>query len=205
MLISNSNLTGLPVLSVQDSGRIATLSRSIVDPSDLKIIAFRVYGATSESGGNILDAKSIRECSNLGVIIDSRDEFVADDEIIKISEVLKLNFDLIGLKVETKKGSKLGKVIDYTVTHDNFSVQQLIVKRPTLKSFLDPELTIPRAEIVEVTDDKIIVRDEEKTIKERAMKEDFVPNFVNPFRKTEPVHSPADVDDSATNSRTKSN
>lgn len=204
MLISNSNLMNLPVLSMQDSDRIATLTRSIIDPNDLKIIAFRAYGAVGEDGGNILDAKSIREYSDLGVVIDSRDEFVKDDDVIKISEVLKLNFDLIGLKVETKKGSKLGKIIDYTVTDDNFSVQQVIVKRPALKSFLDPELTIPRSEIVEVTDDKIIVKDEEKTIRERAMKEDFVPNFVNPFRKTEPAHSAADVDDSTTNSLAKS-
>ena len=117
---------------------------------------------------------------------------------------MELNFNVVGLKVETKKGSKLGKVTDFTVTSDNFSVQQIIVKRPAIKSFLDPELIIPRAEIVEITDYKIIVRDEEKVIKERALKEDFVPNFVNPFRKTEvPAGSHAELDDS-TISRTKS-
>lgn len=204
MLIYNSRLLTTPVLSVQDSGRIATISNSIVDPDALKIIAFRVYGAVSDGGGNILDARSVREYSNFGLVIDSRDELITDTDVIKIKEVLELNFNLIGLKVETKKGTKLGKIIDYTVTNDNFSVQQLIVKRPSLKSFLDPELVVPRAEIVEITDDKIIVRDEEKTIKERALKEDFVPNFVNPFRKTEPAHSSAKVeDDSATSSLTK--
>ena len=49
----------------------------------------------------------------------------------------------------------------------------------------DPELTIPRTEIVEITDYKIIVKDEEKTIKDRAENEDFIPNFVNPFRNQE--------------------
>ena len=105
----------------------------------------------------------------------------------------KLNFNLIGLKVETKKGSKLGKVSDYTVTDDNFSVQQIIVKRPLIKSFVDPELTIPRKEIVEITDYKIIVKDEEKVIRARAEKEDFIPNFVNPFRKNEQDLAPADT------------
>lgn len=185
MLIPNSQLINLPVLSMQDSGRIGSLVNTIIDPDSLKIIAFRVHGAVGEGGGNLLDARSIREYSSYGVVIDSRDELIADSDVVKIKNVLELNFSLIGLKVETKKGSKLGKVIDFTVTEDNFSVQQIIVKRPTIKSFLDPELTIPRSEIVEVTDYKIIVRDEEKVIKERALKEDFVPNFVNPFRKTE--------------------
>lgn len=192
MLVYNSKLLNAPVLSVQDSGRIATISSTIVDPDSLKIIAFRVIGATNTEGGNILDARSIREYSTYGLVIDSSDELIGDHDVVKIEKVLELNFSPIGLKVETKKGSKLGKVTDFTVTNDNFSIQQIVVKRPTIKSLLDPELIIPRAEIVEITDYKIIVRDEEKVIKERALKEDFVPNFVNPFRKTEPVHSPAE-------------
>lgn len=195
-----------PVLSVQDSGRIGTLSFPVIDPDTLKIVAFRVHGAMNDEGGNLLDVRSIREHSEYGVVIDSRDELVLDSDIMKLEKILALNFDLLGLKVESKKGTKLGRIIDYAVTADNFSVQQLIVKRPTLKSFLDPELTIPRSEIVEITDDKVIVKDEEKTIKERAMNEDFIPNFVNPFRKTEPAHSPAELDDddSETNSRESS-
>ena len=203
MLVSNTKLTGLPILSVQDSGRVGSIANTVIDPDTLKIIAFRVYGATNSEGGNILDVKSVREYSKFGLVIDSTDELVKDDDIVKIEKVLALNFSPIGLKVETKKGTKLGKVTDFTVTEDNFSIQQIIVKRPTIKSFLDPELVIPRAEIVEVTDYKIIVRDEEKVIKERAMKEDFVPNFVNPFRKTEPAHSSADIEDDSTTSRTK--
>ena len=61
-----------------------------------------------------------------------------------------------------------------------------------MKSLMDPELTIPRKEIIEVTDYKVIVKDEEKVIKEKAEKEDFIPNFVNPFRKSEQDLSPAD-------------
>lgn len=200
MLIYNSKLLNLPVLSVQDSGRVAVISNTIIDPDSLKIIAFRVHGAISAEGGNLLDTRSVREYSNFGIVIDSTDELILDDDVVKIKDVLALNFSLLGLKVETKKGSKLGKVIDFTVTDDNFSVQQIIVKRPTIKSFWDSELTIPRSEIVEITDYKIIVRDEEKVIRERALKEDFVPNFVNPFRKTEPspapdhIETPADKD-----------
>ena len=200
LLVASSKLVGLAILSVQDSRRIATISSAIIDPDSLKIIAFRVYGATNAEGGNILDARSIREYSSMGVVIDSADELVSDGDVVKIKKVLELNFNLIGLKVETKKHSKLGKISDFTVTVDNFSVQQIIVKRPSIKSFLDPELTIPRSEIVEVTDYKVIVRDEEKVIRERALNEDFVPNFVNPFRKTESspapnhIESPADTD-----------
>lgn len=201
MLVAASRLTGTPILSMQATSQIASLGTPIVDPNTLKIIAFYLTGPlVDKSPANILDVKSVREYSRFGMVIDSIDELVEPDDVIKISEVLKLNFELSGLKVETKKGSKLGKVSDYTVTDDNFSVQQIIVKRPLIKSFVDPELTIPRKEIVEITDYKVIVKDEEKIIKEKIEKEEFIPNFVNPFRKTEQAPSsvdsqnPADID-----------
>lgn len=193
MLVAASRLIGTPILSMQASGQIASVSSAIVDPTSLKIVGFYLSGPlVNKSAANILDTSSIREYSRYGMVIDSIDELVEPEDVIKISKVLELNFELLDLKVETKKGSKLGKVSDYIVTDDNFTVQQIIVKRPLIKSFVDPELTIPRKEIVEVTDYKIIVKDEEKVIKEKAEKEDFIPNFVNPFRKNEQDLSPAD-------------
>ena len=193
MLVYHSKLLGTPILSVQASGMIAEVSDIIVNPDNLKIIALRVSGPTINPSSSILDISSIREYSNAGMVIDSADELVSPDDVVKIKNVLDLNFGLIGLKVETKKGSHLGKIFDFTIDSDSFMVQQIIVKRPTIKSFLDPELTIHRREIVEVNDYKVIVKDEEKVIKARAAKEDFVPNFVNPFRTHEPGFAPADT------------
>ena len=194
MLITTSKLIGTPILSMQAGGAIGRVSECIIDPDTLKIIAFRAEGGPiPRTGANLLTTSSIREYSNFGMVIDSADEFIDSEDVVKISKILALNFNLIGLKVESKKGSKLGKVMDYTVTSDDFVVQQLIVHRPALKSFIDPELTIHRKEIVEITDYKVIVKDEEKTIKKKAETEDFVPNFVNPFREQQPGFAPADT------------
>ena len=192
MLVYASKLIGAPILSMQSAGPIGAIADSIVDPNSLKILAFYISGPLVKNT-NILDTKSIREYSKYGCVVDSIEDLAEKDDIIKVSKIIDLNFSLIGLKVETKKGTKLGKVIDFTITPDDFSVQQIVVKRPLVKSFLDPELIIPRAEIVEITDYKIIVKDEEKVIKARAEKEDFIPNFVNPFRKTEQDLAPADT------------
>ena len=192
MLIYNSKLINTPVLSVQAGGVIAFLDKPIIDPDSLKILAFFVTGPMVQSSENILDVKSIREYSHLGVVIDEIEELVGEEDVVKIKKVLELNFDLIGLSVETKKGTKLGKIIDFTTASEDFVIKQLVVKRPLIKSLTDSELIIPRSEIVEITDYKIIVKDEEKTIKARAKKEDFIPNFVNPFR--EPGFAPAQTE-----------
>ena len=194
MLVTNSKLIGTTILSVQAGGPIASITSPIIDPDNLKIIAFELEGpAAPKNGANILDVSSIREYSNLGMVVDDADEFVTADDVIKISDVLALNFNLIDLKVKTRKGTKLGHIQDFTVNPVDFIIQQIIVKRPPVKAFLDPELTISRREIIEVTDYEVVVKDEEKVLKQRAEKEGFVPNFVNPFREKQPGFAPADI------------
>ena len=193
MLVSATRLVGMPVLSVRAGGAVSRISEIIVDPFLLKIMAFRLQGGVVAKGSaDYMMSSSIREYSSYGIVIDDVEELVVSSDVVHLVDILEYNFSLIGMKVESRKGSKLGKIIDFTVDSDNFEVQQLIVKRPIIKSLMDPELTIARKEIVEVTNDKIIIKDEEKKLKEKATKEDFVPNFVNPFRNPESGFAPAD-------------
>ena len=194
MLVSATRLVGMPVLSVRAGGAVSRISEIIVDPFLLKIMAFRLQGGVVAKGSaDYMMSSSIREYSSYGIVIDDVEELVVSSDVVHLADILEYNFSLIGMKVESRKGSKLGKIIDFTVDSDNFEVQQLIVKRPIIKSLMDPELTIARKEIVEVTNDKIIIKDEEKKLKEKATKEDFVPNFVNPFRNPESGYAPADT------------
>ncbi len=135
---------------------------------------------------DILPVASVREFSRLGMVIDSVDELVGADDIIRIKEILDLNFSLPGLKVITRKNAKLGKVSDYTVEIGGWYIQQIIVQRPVMKALFDPELRIARTKIVEVDDYKVVVKDEHEKVKskvEQVKPVDFVPNFVNPFRE----------------------
>lgn len=184
MLINASRLIGCPVLSLHIGGRMATVTEVIVDPNQLQIIACRVEGPLVNNGevGDLLPMQSVREFSPLGMIVDSADVLAEEDDIVQLKKILDLHFSLPGLKVETKKGTKLGKVSDYVVESTIWQIQQLIVHRPVMKSLIDPELIISRSEIREVNDYKVIVKDEESKIREKA-KADFVPSFVNPFRE----------------------
>ena len=194
MLIRSTRLTDFPVLSLHIGGRIARVVAPIVDPNDLKIIAYRVDGPlVGREVGDILPVSSIREYSPIGFIVDSSDELVAADDIVRVRDVLALHFDLVGLKVVSRKGTKLGKVIDYTADADSGLIQQLIVQRPIFKALIDPELTISRSQIHEVTDYEVIVKDEEAKIRKTAQA-DFVPNFINPFREPDYSSEPSTTD-----------
>lgn len=184
MLVNNTQLVRCPVLSLHVGQPIAETVEPIIDPNDLKIVGFVVRGGVIGGEiGNILRAESVREYSNIGMIVDSEDVFVSRVDVVKIDEIMSLEFKLIGLKCVTKKGTKLGKIIGYTIEPTTFEIMQIVIQRPTFKAFIDPELIISRNEIVEVDDYKVTVKDEEDKIRKRATKEDFVPNFVNPFRQ----------------------
>jgi sporulation protein YlmC with PRC-barrel domain len=197
MLLNSSRLTGCPVLSLHLGGPIGRVTGEVVDPNDLKIIALNVDGPQTGDGdhGDILDVRSVREFSNIGMIIDSIDDLVSKGEVIKFDEIMDLNFSVIGLTVKTKKGKKLGKIVDYTFDPESMQIMQFIVKRPMMKSLLDPELVIGRSQIKEVNDYELIVKDDEQKIQKESGKKDFVPNFVNPFRDSNLATNEATVEE----------
>ncbi len=188
MILEASKLIGFRILSLRSGGVISTIESIIVDPNDLKILGFFLNKNTvSFDSGAILDVRSIREFSHLGMIIDSDEELLNVGDVVKIDEMVKLNFQPINFKVKTQNKTNVGTVIDYTVDVNDFYIQQLTVKRPILKSFIDPELIINRSEILEINDEAIIVKDElaKQKGREKLEQEEFVPNFVNPFRQND--------------------
>ena len=184
MLVVGSKLIGMAVMSVHVGGEIARVKTPIVDPAGLRVIGYELTGPLLRGmKEQILLTDDVREYGRLGLIIDSRDELVAQEDVVRIDEVMKLNFDLVGLKVVTKKGQRLGKVSDYLLDTSDFLIAKIIVQRPIVKSLLDPELVIDRVEIIEIDDYKLVVKDEEAKLKVKEKKMQFAPNFVNPFRE----------------------
>lgn len=203
MLLTGSKITGTPVLSLHTGGAIAFVQSAVIDPEDLRVIAYVLEGPYLKNNpdvGNILMTDDIREVSRSGLIVDSSDRFVEREEVIHLDEVMNLNFNLVGLKVVTQKDKKIGKISDYTLDSGTFSVYQLIVQRPFMAAFLDPVLTINRSQIIEIDDYKITIKHDKAQIKAPKTKakepasEDFTPNYSNPFRK------PAYTDEDATES-----
>lgn len=186
MLVIGSNLINYPVLSLHLGGLVSHTVEPVIDPESLAVIAYTLNAREIDEpeAGDILMIEDVREFSEDGLIINSTDNLVNREDVIKLDKIMDLGFKLIGLKVVTKDGKKLGKVIDYTLDSGSFSIFQLIVQRPFFDAIVDPELTINRSQIVEIDDDKITIKHDKQKVKlPKAGGKDFVPNYVNPFRK----------------------
>ena len=181
MLIEGSKLLKYPILSLHTASRIAEVKGLVIDPNFLKVVAFEI-SAVSSKQRLFLEASSVREFSKMGMIVDSDEEFVEKDDVIKLKETIDLGFSLDNMKVVSKKKAMLGRIEDFIINTEDFQIMQLIVKRPIYKALIDPELVIGRSDIHEINDSEIIVKSEEGTIMKKSGTLDFVPNFVNTFK-----------------------
>ncbi|MDR1032984.1 MAG: hypothetical protein LBL84_03160 [Candidatus Nomurabacteria bacterium] len=187
MLLLGSKLIGTNVLSLQTGHPIGATTRPVIDPGSLKILAYFVDGPLiKQQPENILRIDEVREFGSMGMIVDSIEDLVAKDDVVKIKQILSLNFGLIGHRVVTKKGKKVGKVTDYSLDSNSFIIQQLIVHRPLMNSFNVPEVTIHRSQIIEIDDYKVVIDDDRSKVPAAANTvASKNTGFINPFRKEE--------------------
>lgn len=194
MLISDSRLSNSPVMSLHAGGRIGSLKKPIINPANLRIIAYEIAAQQGKDATYLLTS-DIREYGSLGAIIDMADDFISPGDVIKLDELIALNFTLIGMAVHNEDGKKLGKVSGYTVETVHFDIQQLQVKGGILQSLRDTTgLIIHRSQIIEINNTAIIV----KSTKEKSAEPVSTVTrgaFINPFR---PAHPPQPESSSVT-------
>ena len=185
MLILGSRLKDTPVMSLQTGTRLARIAAPVIDPANLKIVAYEVDGPLLAEHPSFLRTADIREMGGVGMIIDSNDELIGLHDVIKIKELHDLQFALVGMPVVDELKHKLGKVDDYTLESDSFVIQQLNVGHGILKGLTDTGKLIHRSQIVEINDDAIIVKTTAKKTAEPVLQATRT-EFVNPFRTPAP-------------------
>lgn len=183
MLLTGSQLIDTPVMGLQTGKELARTSEAVINPHSLAIIAYHIVGPHLDSDPSYLRTADIRELGSLGMIVDSSDEFVEPDDIINDKSIYELEFELEGKHVIDDRHTKIGKVTDYVVDVDSFVIQQLLIKKPLLKSFSDDEILVHRSQIIEVNDNTIIIKSGK--LKEPAVSK-ANRNYVNPFRQSSP-------------------
>ncbi len=182
MILLGSMLGNTPVVSIQTGGELARLDYPVIDPANLSIVAYEVHrlNGVVDKTPLLLRIADVRELSDLGLIIDSEDEFVHPEDIVRLQDIYERHFRLVGIRVLDEHRHKLGKVTDFTLESGSFYVQQLTVRRPILKSLNDTELIIHRSQIIEINNTAIVVHSQAKAPEPEL--HEIVGSYVNPFR-----------------------
>lgn len=186
MLLPIHRLIDSPIMSLQTGMTLATIGHPVVDPRQLKVVAFHVNGSRLSHTKSVLHPEDIREISDIGVIVDSDESLMPLDDLVRLKEVVEFGFQLDHIRVETEQGKLLGHVTNYAIDPESYFVQQLYTKPSLLRSITTTGLTIHRKQIASINNHRLVVKDptvpaEKEPLLEQAR------NFVNPFRSPVPT------------------
>jgi sporulation protein YlmC with PRC-barrel domain len=167
MLLLSEAVINKPVLSLRTGGVVALMESAIINPANLKIEGLYCQDRISKNK-LILLYQDIRNVVSQGAIVNDYDVLSSPDILVRLQDVLKLKFSLVGKSVYTVQKEKVGKVKDFAFDSDTFFVQKLYVGRSLTKSFSGGQLSIDRNQVVEVTTNKIIIQDILKPVDARS-------------------------------------
>lgn len=128
----------------------------LINPNNLKLEGFWCKNGRRQQ---ILVAQDVRDVLPQGIVVNDEDVLSDPSELVRLKEIVAINFELLGKPVETSGGQKLGKINDYATETGSMIIKKLYVAQPIYKNFSGGTLGIDRTQIVEITDKKIVVND----------------------------------------------
>ena len=145
-------------MSLRTGQQVATTTKVIINPNNLKIEGF--YCADRFKHKElILLYQDIREVIPQGIVINDHDVLAEPEDLVRLKDILQLDFQLLGKQVVTLSKQRLGKVTDFATEIETMYIQKIYVSQGLLKGLTHGNLGIDRNQINEITDKKIIVND----------------------------------------------
>jgi sporulation protein YlmC with PRC-barrel domain len=158
MLQLSANLLNKSVLSLRTGSPIATITGAVINPHNLKIEGFYCQDRFDKQE-LILLYQDIRDLLPQGYVVNDHDVLVESDELVRLQDVLKLNFELIGKPVVTLNKEKVGRVSDFAAETETMFIQKIYVSQSILKSLTGGSLSVDRTQINEITPKKVVIND----------------------------------------------
>jgi sporulation protein YlmC with PRC-barrel domain len=158
MLQLSETLLNRPVMSLRTGTMVATTVDAIINPNNLKIEGFYCQD-TREKQPLVLLYQDIRELIPQGFVVDDHDVLVEPDELVRLKDILRLDFQILGKQVETSAKEKVGKVSDYAADSATMYIQRLYISQSVFKSLTGGNLSVDRTQIVEITNKKVIIQE----------------------------------------------
>lgn len=158
MLVLRDQLLNIPIMSLQTGTKLGTSSQAIIDPHNLKIVAFYCFGPHIEHRPAVVHVSDIREFSHIGIIVDSSEVIMDPSELPRLQAILDLSFQLEGKLAVEENGHRIGRVNTYSVETTTFYISKLHINPPLLQRLTLSDIIIDRSQIISIDDHKIVVK-----------------------------------------------
>lgn len=145
-------------MSLRTGQQVAIAHVPIINPNNLKIEGFYCNDRFTKAQ-LVLLYQDIRDIIPQGFVIDDHDVLTPADELVRLKDVMQLDFTLIGKPVVTISKERVGKVSDYATELETMYIQKIYVSQSVFKSLAGGNLGVDRSQINEITDRKIIINE----------------------------------------------
>jgi uncharacterized protein YrrD len=153
MLLQASQIIGLPIGSTDTQERVGTISDIVVDPDSGQLLGF-VVKTGFLSGTKVLSFHDVTGLDHAAVLVRNADVVLPPQEVAPIKSTLAEKRPLLGQRVVTEGGTRLGKVVDMVINAESAMATKLYV------SHLLEERIVPLDKVIKVTKDRIVVKDD---------------------------------------------
>ncbi|PIQ75715.1 hypothetical protein COU78_02995 [Candidatus Peregrinibacteria bacterium CG10_big_fil_rev_8_21_14_0_10_49_24] len=177
-----STCLGAQVVQNSSEEVLGTLANVLINPDSGTIEGFYVFVPSGLSSGILF-------CSSLDIVrfgarvhIRSEDSLCDPRDIIRLQSLLEDNRPVLGQRVRTESGQKLGRCKDIQFNTDTMKLEWVFPKK-----LFSWGRGVPVADIVEVRSDAIIVRDAPRPVLQQS--EEAHVSVFDPLETPEPTVS----------------
>jgi len=162
MLRFGNDLLGVNVSSIDSSRIIAVVIDVLLNPNDLSVAAL-ICNKRSSGEDLYLLPQDIHDYTGPAITVQNEEALTQDEDMIKLRDVITINFKLVGKRVISDSKRKVGKVTEYVIDDETFKIMKIHAKPIITKLLKSSDLIISRTQIVELNDKEVVVR--ESTVK----------------------------------------
>lgn len=180
MLKFFSELKDWDVVSLHTQSKIAKVHDFLFDPRNGSVPAVIVstkgmagfgvgLGAGLGKKLSLLPAESILGWQDNLLFIHDEESISLPGEIVRLKELVDGHFDLIGARVVTESGGRIGAVEDYIIETKMLHIAKLVVRRQIWWFFSFQEV-VPIKRVISMEPRRIVIKDDEGWAKKARVK-----------------------------------
>lgn len=154
MLKLLSDLADQPVVSEREGAPVGRVRRTVFDATKGKVLAYRIGGGST---GTYVSTVDVRAYLDHGLVIVGPEIAQPLDDLPTVRKAVEADVDPIGLRAETTKGKRLGKVDDATIETEGHFLTKLHIKPPWWQ-LTGKELIVPRSRVDRFEPKRVVLR-----------------------------------------------
>ena len=131
MIYLASACIGYQITSIASSNNVGQIRGLLIDPNRFSVAGFWVEAyQRRRKQWPILLSQSLRQIHNRRIFINDDEDFNAPEDLPRLKEALKIDYQIPGKKIISTDSKYLGKAEDFSFSDEDFKIIHLIVKPP---------------------------------------------------------------------------